>query len=43
MNLRGHASVGGMRACLYNGFPLEGVHALIQFMADFEAIYQKRL
>lgn len=35
-NLAGHRSVGGMRASLYNAMPIEGVNALIDFMADFE-------
>lgn len=35
-NLKGHRSVGGMRASLYNAFPLEGVQALINFMQSFE-------
>ncbi|MEQ9407158.1 MAG: 3-phosphoserine/phosphohydroxythreonine transaminase [Fuerstiella sp.] len=35
--LKGHRSVGGMRASIYNAFPAEGVDALIQFMKDFEA------
>lgn len=35
--LKGHRSVGGMRASVYNAFPSEGVDALIQFMKDFEA------
>jgi phosphoserine aminotransferase len=34
--LKGHRSVGGMRASIYNAFPEEGVDALVQFMADFE-------
>lgn len=34
--LKGHRSVGGMRASIYNAMPEEGVDALIQFMADFE-------
>lgn len=34
-NLAGHRSVGGMRASIYNAMPLEGVQALIDFMADF--------
>ena len=34
--IKGHRSVGGMRASIYNAFPIEGVHALIQFMAEFE-------
>jgi phosphoserine aminotransferase len=36
-NLKGHRLVGGMRASLYNAMPEEGVTALIEFMADFEA------
>ena len=35
-NLKGHRSVGGMRASIYNAMPLEGVEALIDFMKDFE-------
>ncbi|MEZ6063825.1 MAG: 3-phosphoserine/phosphohydroxythreonine transaminase [Planctomycetaceae bacterium] len=35
--LKGHRSVGGMRASIYNAFPPAGVDALIQFMKDFEA------
>ncbi len=35
--LKGHRSVGGMRASIYNAFPPEGVEALVQFMKDFEA------
>jgi len=35
--LKGHRSVGGMRASLYNAFPPEGVDVLIQVMRDFEA------
>ena len=34
--LKGHRSVGGMRASIYNAFPAEGVAALVQFMKDFE-------
>ncbi|MGY0837586.1 3-phosphoserine/phosphohydroxythreonine transaminase [Aerococcus urinaeequi] len=34
--LKGHRSVGGMRASLYNAFPLEGVKALVEFMKAFE-------
>lgn len=36
-NLKGHRSVGGMRASLYNAFPEAGVEALIAFMQQFEA------
>jgi phosphoserine aminotransferase len=35
-NLKGHRSVGGMRASIYNAMPEEGVDALISFMTDFE-------
>ncbi len=35
-SLKGHKSVGGMRASIYNAMPLEGVQALIDFMTDFE-------
>ena len=35
-NLKGHRLVGGMRASLYNAFPLEGVRALVEFMEKFE-------
>ncbi|MCA9118105.1 MAG: aminotransferase class V-fold PLP-dependent enzyme, partial [Planctomycetaceae bacterium] len=34
--LKGHRSVGGMRASLYNAFPPEGVTQLVEFMRDFE-------
>src|SRR4051812_1913695 len=34
--LKGHRSVGGMRASIYNAFPEEGVDVLVQFMAEFE-------
>lgn len=33
--LKGHRAVGGMRASIYNAMPLEGVQALVDFMADF--------
>jgi phosphoserine aminotransferase len=36
LQLKGHKSVGGMRASLYNAMPLEGVQALVQFMREFE-------
>ena len=35
-NLKGHRSVGGMRASIYNAMPLEGVKALVEFMKRFE-------
>ncbi len=38
-NIRGHRSVGGMRASLYNAMPEEGVNVLLSFMADFVARY----
>ncbi|HYC46115.1 MAG TPA: 3-phosphoserine/phosphohydroxythreonine transaminase [Burkholderiales bacterium] len=34
--LKGHRSVGGMRASIYNAMPMEGVQALVQFMREFE-------
>jgi len=34
--LKGHRSVGGMRASLYNAMPLQGVRALVEHMQDFE-------
>ena len=34
--LKGHRSVGGMRASIYNAFPEAGVDALVQFMKEFE-------
>ena len=37
--LKGHRSVGGMRASIYNAMPEEGVDALVAFMADFEQRY----
>ncbi len=36
VTLKGHRSVGGMRASIYNAMPEEGVAALVDFMADFE-------
>lgn len=36
IGLKGHRSVGGLRASLYNALPLEAVEALTQFMADFQ-------
>ena len=35
VNLKGHRSVGGMRASIYNAMPYEGVEKLVQFMAEF--------
>ena len=37
LNLKGHRSVGGMRASIYNALPLEGVEELIKFMTYFES------
>jgi phosphoserine aminotransferase len=34
--LKGHRSVGGMRASIYNAFPEEGVDTLVSFMQEFE-------
>jgi len=37
INLKGHRSVGGMRASIYNAMPYEGVEALVEFMKKFES------
>lgn len=37
VNIKGHRSVGGMRASIYNAMPYEGVEKLVNFMKDFEA------
>lgn len=37
VNLKGHRSVGGMRASIYNAMPVEGVEKLVEFMKKFEA------
>ena len=34
--LKGHRSVGGIRASIYNAMPIEGVEALVDFMKEFE-------
>ena len=36
VQLKGHRSVGGMRASIYNAMPIEGVRALVAYMQDFE-------
>ena len=36
-NLKGHRSVGGLRASIYNSMPIEGVQALVDFLKDYEA------
>ncbi len=37
LQLKGHRSVGGMRASIYNAMPVEGVQALVAYMKDFES------
>jgi phosphoserine aminotransferase len=37
VQLKGHRSVGGMRASIYNAMPIEGVERLVQYMREFEA------
>ncbi len=37
VQLKGHRSVGGMRASIYNAMPIEGVRALVAYMKEFEA------
>ena len=39
LNLKGHRSVGGMRASIYNAMPLDGVEELIKYMKYFESKY----
>ena len=36
VQLKGHRSVGGMRASIYNAMPIEGVRALVDYMREFE-------
>lgn len=36
VNLKGHRTVGGMRASIYNAMPIEGVEKLVEFMGEFE-------
>ena len=35
-NLKGHKSVGGLRASIYNAMPKEGVEALVEFLRKYE-------
>ncbi len=39
VNLKGHRSVGGMRASIYNAMPIEGVEKLVEFMKAFEEVH----
>ena len=39
VQLKGHRSVGGMRASIYNAMPVEGVKALVAYMQEFEATH----
>lgn len=41
VNLKGHRSVGGMRASIYNAMPIDGVKALVDFMKQFERQYEE--
>ena len=41
VNLKGHRTVGGMRASIYNAMPIEGVEKLVEFMREFEKKYAK--
>jgi phosphoserine aminotransferase len=36
LQLKGHKSVGGMRASIYNALPIQGVQALVDYMRHFE-------
>ena len=40
VNLKGHRTVGGMRASIYNAMPVEGVEKLVAFLKEFEAAHQ---
>ena len=40
VNLKGHRTVGGMRASIYNAMPIEGLEKLVQFMEKFEEAHQ---
>ncbi|MCH4170111.1 MAG: 3-phosphoserine/phosphohydroxythreonine transaminase [Lactobacillus sp.] len=40
LNLKGHRSVGGLRASIYNAMPVEGVEKLVNFLMDFETQHQ---
>ena len=40
VNLKGHRTVGGMRASIYNAMPIEGVQKLVEFMKKFEEEHQ---
>jgi phosphoserine aminotransferase len=39
VQLKGHRSVGGMRASIYNAMPVDGVKALVTYMQEFEATH----
>ena len=39
LQLKGHKSVGGMRASLYNAMPIAGVQALVDYLQDFERLH----
>ena len=39
-NLKGHRTVGGMRASVYNAMPIEGIKKLIAFMEDFAKLHE---
>jgi len=37
IGLKGHRSIGGLRASIYNAMPIEGVKALVELMQEFQA------
>jgi phosphoserine aminotransferase len=41
VQLKGHRSVGGMRASIYNAMPIEGVRHLVAYLREFEDHYGK--
>jgi phosphoserine aminotransferase len=36
VNIKGHKSIGGMRASIYNAMPMKGVETLVDYMKEFE-------
>ena len=39
-NLKGHKSIGGLRASIYNAMPIDGVKALVKYMKEFEEAHK---
>ena len=43
LQLKGHRSIGGMRASIYNAMPIEGIQALVRFLQEFEAAHESNV